>query len=304
MKKIMEELRIIIKKYNINNINIYDDCFSIDKKWLLDFCEGIKKLSKEFSVNLKWMCSLTAGGVDEEMLKIMKDAGCTVIGYGFESFSPIVLKSMRKPATVPQMDKAFNATLSAGIANHAHLIFGDIAETLETARETLNHWKKYYRGQVGLGYVQPYPGSDLYDYCIKNKIIKDKLHYINYEMDPHNIINMTKMSSEDFMEMRKEVNETYSKYMKFVRPLSIKKTSNKIYEVRAKCPFCGKVSHYKNFYIENRLNYGYYMTCRHCPMRFFIVSLIQKIGYKHYSRLRKLKNYYNNLKNRIKKKTL
>lgn len=304
LNKIMDELRIMTKKYKINNIVIYDDCFSIDKEWLYEFCKKIKKLSKELSVKLTWFCALVIGTVDGDLLKIMKDAGCHMIGYGFESFSPIVLKSMRKPVNVEQMDKGFKATLKAGIANHSHLIFGDIAETRETAKETIKHWKRFYHGQVGLSFVQPYPGSQIYKYCIEKGIIKDKMNYIQNDMGPHNPINMTKMLNKEHLRMRKNINKAYSKYMKFIIPLSVKKMGDKIYEVTFKCPYCRKKTVYKNFYIKNKLSYGYYITCRNCPMRFFIVSFFQKVGYKYYAQLRDIKTKYNLIKKSLMRKTI
>ena len=237
---VMEEIEWAIKKYNINIISLCDDIFGVDKKRLSEFCDKIKKLSKELSTKLIWTCALVIGTTDENLLKTMKDAGCHLIGYGFESFSPTVLKSMRKPVNVEQMDKGFKATIKAGIANHSHLIFGDIAETRETAKETINHWKKFYHGQVGLSFVQPYPGSQIYKYCIEKGIIKDKIHYIQNEMGSFNPINMTNMSNKEHLKMRKDISKAYSKYMKFVIPLSVKNMGDKIYEMTVKCPYCGK----------------------------------------------------------------
>ena len=116
------------------------------KKRLLEFCDGIKKLKSEISWDLKWSPQLTVHSVDGDLLKIMKEAGCELISYGFESFSPIVLKSMGKPITPQQIDNAIKETLKAKIAIQANFIFGDIAETKETAEETLNYWKNHCKG--------------------------------------------------------------------------------------------------------------------------------------------------------------
>ncbi len=96
---VINELRENVKKYNINNIMIYDDCFSANKDRLYEFCKEIKFLSKEVGRELKWHCQLIVNTVDTDMLRTMKESGCDMISYGFESFSPIVLKSMRKPIT-------------------------------------------------------------------------------------------------------------------------------------------------------------------------------------------------------------
>ncbi len=218
LENIIQELRFAIKKYDINLIMINDDCFSVDEKRLYDFCIEIKKLSKEFSRKITWMCQLRVETVNEKMLKTMKDAGCEVISYGFESFSKKVLESMRKKITPEQIDYALKQTLKAKIAVQANFIFGDTAETKETAKETLDYWKKNCDGQVFLDFIQPYPGSFIYKQCVKKGIIKDKLELIK------NIrntlwLNMTEnMSDEEIKGLRNEIFTSWSRYQKFIVP--------------------------------------------------------------------------------------
>jgi anaerobic magnesium-protoporphyrin IX monomethyl ester cyclase len=307
IKDIMKELEKNIPKYRINNIVVYDDCFSATKDRVYDFCKGITELQKKINWPIKWTCQLMVSSVDSDLLKVMKQAGCESISYGFESYHPDVLRSMKKPITPEQINKALHATLKAKIAVQAHFILGDIAETLETSKTTINYWKNVCKGQVGLGFVQPYPGSDLYKHCIKNKIIKDKLYYIENEMGPFNSINMTKsISDEDFHKLEKHVLTSFGKYVRFVKPISIK-SDNKFrntYKVYVKCPFCKSKLHYKNCLIKNKYTYGFLLICRNCAYRFFVVSPIQKIAYKYYSISRKIRNYYKRLRDSLKKKKL
>ena len=298
IKDIMKELQVNVPKYKINNILLYDDCFSATQDRVYEFCREIKKLKQKISWDLRWTCQLLVKSVDEKMLKAMKEAGCEIISYGFESYSPIVLKSMKKPISPQEIDNAIRKTLDAGMAVAGHFIFGDIAETKETARETLNYWKFKCPGhQAGMAFIQPYPGSELYSYCLKNGLIKDKLKYLKYEMGPFNNINMTSMSNEEFKKLEKEVLNAYAKYTKFVVPISIKKEKENIYAIMVKCPFCGKIIEYKNCFIKNRANFGFYLTCRNCHMRYFAVSLAQKIAYKYYSLTRQIRDVYKKIRN-------
>jgi len=293
---IMQEIREVVKQYRINTFLIVDDCFSIKQERIYEFCKRIKELSEEVGYQIKWVCQILVHTVDKQMLETMKDAGCETISYGFESFSPIVLKSMMKPITPQQIEKAFHATLQAKIGVQGHFIFGDTAETNETARQTLSYWINNCQGQIGLGFIQPYPGSVMYQRCIEKGVIKDKLDYIKNQMDPHNCINMTEnMTNEEIRQLRKDMLEEYSKHIKFVRPISMKKTNKEKYIVTVKCPFCQETITYKNCWIPKRFTYGFMMTCRECHYRFFIVSLAQKFAYKHYSKIRSLRTFYKKL---------
>jgi radical SAM superfamily enzyme YgiQ (UPF0313 family) len=208
------------------------------------------------------------------MLELMKEAGCEAISYGFESFSATVLKSMRKPITPEQIDFALKATMAAKIGIQANFIFGDPAETVETARETLEYWKRECKAQVNLLFIQPYPGSVIYERCITKGIIKDKIDYIKNKMTRDIIVNMTDtMSDEELATLANEINFLRQKFGKFVVPTSVNKKREGTHEVKVKCPFCKKETLYRNYFLQNRLFYATYgLSCRECNMRFNVVS--------------------------------
>lgn len=282
---IIKEIELAIEKYHINTFNLLDDLFAINKERLKEFCKRIKKISEKVEGGLKWRCSLWVGAVDKETLKILKDSGCYIIGFGFESYSSTVLKSMKKPITPEQIDKVIKWCMELKMPIEGNFIFGDLAETKETAKETLNYWEKNCHGQVKLFFIHPYPGSAMYESCIRRGIIRDKLDFIKNKMHHTNIINMTeKMNDEEFEWLKKEVYRLKKKYEKYVIPSKIKK-SGKRYEVHVKCPFCGKISIFKNCLLHNKHLFVMHTACRNCNMRYFAVSRIYKFTTDYYVEL-------------------
>lgn len=134
INSIIDELSIMVKKYRINTIAIYDELFSNNRDWLYEFCRRFKQIAAELSWECRWSCQMRVDKLDDEMLKTMKDAGCYMVSYGFESYSLIVLKSMRKYITPAQIDRAVNSTLKHNLSIQANFIFGDRAETVQTAQ--------------------------------------------------------------------------------------------------------------------------------------------------------------------------
>jgi radical SAM superfamily enzyme YgiQ (UPF0313 family) len=297
---IMKELKVNVKKYKINAIHFYDECISLDRKRLYKLCEEIKKLRGELPWELKWYIQLTIHNVDEELLTRIKEAGVAGVSYGFESFSPVVLKSMNKPITPQMIESVFHKTMKAGLTIQANFIFGDVAETKETAKETLDWWKKNANGQIWLLFIQPYPGSQLYKHCLEKGIIKDKNDFIK-NVVPFNKYNMTnKMTDKEISQLRREILDVTRKYCKFVSPVSIKKTRKNIYNLKVKCPYCKKMITYGNCLIDNKWNYSFNLPCRECGLRFYIVSFIRKIGYKHYPYFRALRDYQKSIFRKLK----
>ncbi|MBT4165919.1 radical SAM protein [archaeon] len=306
IENVMQELRKNVKKYQINLIALYDDLFSINKERLYKFCDEIKNLIKELDWECKWTCQLSVRNIDDEMLKKLKEAGCYAVSFGFESYSQKVLNSMKKPITPELIDRAINLTKKHKMIVQGNFIFGDRAETKETAKTTLDYWKKNCSEQIYLGFIQPYPGSEIYNHCIKKEIIKDKLDFIKNHMNETNWFNMTdNMTDSEVLELKKDILEARRKYSSYVVPTKFKKEKkHKRYSLLIKCPGCKKKMIYKNFFIEDKLVFTQWSSCKNCKRRFNIASPLYKIGVQNHKRINFLKNIYLSLRENISKRNL
>jgi radical SAM superfamily enzyme YgiQ (UPF0313 family) len=221
--------------------------------------------------------------VDKEMLKTLKDAGCIVVSFGFESYSSKVLKSMKKPITPEQIDRAIKTCFEENITIIGNFIFGDLEETKETARETIDYWKENCKGQVKLFFIHPYPGSEIYQSCLDRGIIKDELNFIKNEIHHTYIRNMTKnMTDEEFEELKKEVYGLNRATFPYITPLKIEKEGEDKYKISIKCPFCKKENVIKNCLIRNKRYYSALTACRHCGMAFKVSNRLYRFTANHY----------------------
>lgn len=272
---IMKELKWAIKKYKINIVAVHDDCLALDKERLSEFCEKIKEF------NIKWACQLIVKNIDKEILKKMKDSGCFVISYGFESMSLKILRSMKKSITPEHIDFVFKNTLKIGIAVQGNFIFGDKEETKETAKQTLDWWKENSKGQINLCFIQPYPGAEIYHHCVKEGIIEKnfggKMTYISKICGGEVFLNMTKeMTDQEINELRDEILRLRVNPEMVGTPHYFRMMEDK-YEIRVNCPFCKKEVTYKNFQIIPHI-FSELIICRECNYRFRVFSPLETIN--------------------------
>lgn len=155
-----------IMSYGMDMINIADDLFTANKERVKAFCEVIKKRNLKFA----WSIFSRVNTIDEELLEIMKDAGCIAVSFGIESGSQEMLKRVRKGITLDQARKAVEACRKTGMRSHASFMVGLPGETLETLAET-----KAFQQELGIEYgyhfLCPFPGTtvreDLNDYDLE-----------------------------------------------------------------------------------------------------------------------------------------
>ena len=268
---IIDELSLNIKRYKINIISIYDELFSYDKDRVNEFCQRIKKLFLEIPWKVVWNCQMRVEKLDEGLLLTMKDSGCYMVSYGFESFSTKVITSMKKHIKPEQIDIAVKLSLKTGISIQGNFLFGDRAETFETAMVTLNYLKNNKNAGIQSVYISPYPGTEIYQHCINKGLIQDKLDFIENHMEKR--FNMTDaMTDQEFEKLKNMVQKFQFKYKLYGRARSLKKVEDGIYNIRIKCPHCHKIINYHNFQLSSRLTFRIMMYCRNCRRRFYMVS--------------------------------
>jgi tRNA A37 methylthiotransferase MiaB len=271
MDSVMEEIETNVRRYKINIISIYDELFSHRTERVAEFCSRMKRLRTELPWECSWGCQMRVDGVSSEMLSLMRDSGCYNVSYGFESYSDKVLRSMRKHITPAAIEKAVTTTMTSNISLQGNFIFGDRAETVATATETLSFWKQHPAAGIILTFISPYPGTELYAHCLQKGIIKDKLDFIeNHIFDTLNMSD--EMTNDEFEALQVQVSELSVRKCQMAIPRTVSRQSDGAYSLTVVCPHCHESITYRNYALPNRLLFNIMTYCRKCRKRFYMVS--------------------------------
>lgn len=163
--KVIEEIKFLIEKYGVKNINFWDDLWGVKREWTEEFC---RRIIKE-KINITWSCERRVDTVDFDILKLMKKAGCYSIFYGIESFDQECLDTINKGIKAEQAENVIKLTKMAGIEVRANFILGLPNETPDKARRTIEKICKLNPDYVKFNILTPYPGTALYQEIKKGK---------------------------------------------------------------------------------------------------------------------------------------
>lgn len=252
------ELEYLTSRYKIEYISMADEVFAPDLASAKEFCERIKRY------NISWYADFRIDKVWPELLPILKESGLEVMFFGIESADNRILKSMQKGITIEQIENALKMVYEAGIPSYGCFIFGDIEETVETAQNTLNWWKKHMEYALHLTLVKPFPGSYIYQYACEKGIIKDQIQYLK---DGCPQVNISRMSDDEFAGIVRQISELLSLMDALVSvellgldPLMGRETISGI------CPKCSQ----KNIWENIKLFSIDYIYCNHCGQKYEI----------------------------------
>jgi anaerobic magnesium-protoporphyrin IX monomethyl ester cyclase len=263
----IKEVEHLVERYDINLLAILDELFSVDHEHMVEFCERMKPFG------LKWIAQLRVDQVDRDRLSMFKDAGLFYISYGIESASDSVLKSMKKKINMAQTKKALELTRELGIGIQGNFIFGDPAETPETATQTIDWWIQHSYYHLNMGALIPYPGSDVYNLCLQRDLIKDRLAFVESGCPS---LNMTAMTQSDYSRVFQIAAQAQAQHRQFCRVISVTPTcydvqkKTRLYRLEMECPHCQKTTVYQDFH-QDALEV-FKIVCRHCRQRSDISS--------------------------------
>lgn len=257
MDSVFEEIEYLIRKYDIKYFNVQDELFSHNIQRVRDFCERIKKY------NVKWFVQFRVTDVTPELVQMVKDANCTTIGFGIESADNSVLKSMNKRITIEDTNRALELVYNAGLGIQGCLIFGDKAETIDTARRSIQWWKEHAQYGIQLSVVVTYPGSALFEYSIKEGLITDPVKFIK---DSCPTVRLSKMSDDEYTWVMEQILSLQRSELALPHELShsINYEQGNI-DLRATCSSCGT----ENFWKDIRLFIAESITCSQCGRRHY-----------------------------------
>jgi anaerobic magnesium-protoporphyrin IX monomethyl ester cyclase len=166
----------IYDKYNVNFIGFLDEnLMTMDKfsgrTWMKEICRLWHEhdLAPRLDTSpgapegtwrgIHWSGTSHATLATKEVLKTMRQAGCSHLVYGYESFSPHVMKTIGKGATPETNIRSFFWTLEAGIRPIPNQIIGFPNEDFVSIRDNMQAWKR-----LGIVvkpfFATPYPGSE------------------------------------------------------------------------------------------------------------------------------------------------
>ncbi|MFQ5456696.1 MAG: B12-binding domain-containing radical SAM protein [Nitrospirota bacterium] len=170
-KLVIEEIKQLIKEFDINGLLFAEDMFSIKKDNVNAICELMIK--EGIHKKIKWAANLRVDAVDRELFKIMKEAGCIQIVYGCESGSQRTLDRLQKRTTVEMNYEAIRLAKEEGITVESNIMIGLPGETEDDFQETIEFLKNSRPDRINRGKLYPLPGTPIYEELLKAGEIRE-----------------------------------------------------------------------------------------------------------------------------------
>ena len=168
--KAFEEIKKLKNEYDFSHIKLDDDTFSLNKDWLLEFCD---KFPKQFP-DLTFECNIRPGTADIDSLIALKKANCVLIKVGVETGNENLRRRvLNRQITNDDILDLFKKAKSIGLKTYSFNMVGIPGETKKTIQETVNLNVRLKPDFMQVTVFYPYLGTVLGDRCLKEGLIKN-----------------------------------------------------------------------------------------------------------------------------------
>ena len=196
----VDNIKLLKEKYDIDFVAIVDENMTSNLKWTKEFCGLYVKEGLNESVPWGTLGDAPSVATKPEIIKIMKDAGCDYISFGFESASNKVLnEDIQKGQLRSHLQKTLDTLKQEKMTPLTTFMIGNPHENIDDLMETVDFWIQN-GAEVDPFICTPYVGSPIFyeykDYVLEQYDERLKLVKNGNHID-ENLVQKWKLSALD-----------------------------------------------------------------------------------------------------------
>ncbi len=151
-----------IRRYNSrrHSIFFYDDNFAANRKHTKELLEGMIRENLKFP----WTTQVRADvAKHEDLVELMRRAGCHTVYIGFESVNPDSLEAMKKKQTVEEITEAIKVLHRHRMHIHGMFVIGFDQDDWRTVKRTVRFAQKTRLSSTQFLILTPLPGTAFHE---------------------------------------------------------------------------------------------------------------------------------------------
>ncbi|MFH1093346.1 MAG: radical SAM protein [Candidatus Omnitrophota bacterium] len=175
-ENVINEIERINTSYNPAYFHFEDDSFSLNISYVKQICTLL--LSKNIRIN--WGCETRVDLLTDDLLKIMKKAGCSKILLGAESGSELTLKKIKKNITLDQIRRAVKICKKNRMETAIFFMIGFPWEGEDEIKQTVDFMKELDPQFAVYSISTPYPATELYEMYKQDGLIPKNINWSTF----------------------------------------------------------------------------------------------------------------------------
>ena len=179
-KSIVDEMQYMKQKYNVSSFSFMDSTFIVNNKKVIDYCNELIK--RKLNVSYQLPAGTRCEAIDQKLVEVLDKSGLEKLSLAPESGSEEIRIIVKKKINYKKFIEAVKLLCKSKISVTCFIVVGFPQDDKKTIWDTIKLiFKLAVLGvdDITVSQFTPYPGSEIYDDLVKEKVIKGNLEEVS-----------------------------------------------------------------------------------------------------------------------------
>ncbi|RJQ85397.1 MAG: radical SAM protein [Desulfobacteraceae bacterium] len=179
----MDHLRT---RFGVRHLNIYDDLFTLNRKRIAVLCDMLtaKPLGMQFN------CAVRAGHADDDLLHLLKAAGCLMVSLGIESGDAALMEVHKPGVYLDEVRDTVRRIQAAGLRAKGLFMMGLPGETVASIQKTGDFVMSLGLDDMNMAKFTPFHGAPIWKTILEEGTLEEdwrRMNCLNFVFIPKSI---------------------------------------------------------------------------------------------------------------------
>jgi anaerobic magnesium-protoporphyrin IX monomethyl ester cyclase len=173
-------------RFGVRHLNIYDDLFTLNRKRIAALCDLLidKPLGMQFN------CAVRVGHADDELLRMLKAAGCLMVSLGIETGDPELMQIHKPGVYLDEVKDTVARIQAAGIRAKGLFMMGLPGETVASIQKTSDFVMSLRLDDMNMAKFTPFHGAPVWKTIFEEGTVEEdwrRMNCLNFVFVPKTI---------------------------------------------------------------------------------------------------------------------
>jgi magnesium-protoporphyrin IX monomethyl ester (oxidative) cyclase len=170
-----EHMRYLRTRFGVRHINIYDDLFTMNRKRIAELCDRLCATP----LGLQFNCTVRVGHADDELLRMLKRAGCLMVSLGIETGDADLMAIHKPGVRIESVKETIGRIQAAGLRAKGLFMMGLPGETVESIRKTSDFILSLGLDDMNVAKFTPFHGAPIWKTILEEGTLEEDWRQMN-----------------------------------------------------------------------------------------------------------------------------
>jgi anaerobic magnesium-protoporphyrin IX monomethyl ester cyclase len=162
-------------RFGVRHVNIYDDLFTLNRKRIAELCG----LLTDKPLGIQFNCAVRVGHADDELLRMLRQAGCLMVSLGIESGDSDLLAVHKPGVYLEEVRDTVRRIKAAGLRAKGLFMMGLPGETEASIQKTSDFVMSLGLDDMNMSKFTPFHGAPVWKTIFDEGVMEEDWRLMN-----------------------------------------------------------------------------------------------------------------------------